>query len=538
MNGVIDFRGSLGSISSKKTVMAVAISLLLVASLLGSSCGCHFPAIYNLGDSNSDTGSVSATFGRVPWPCGESFFGKPAGRYSDGRLIIDFIANELKLPFLSAYLDAIDSNFRHGANFAASGSTIQPADDKLFDTGFNPLSLEIQLLQFQQLKERSNELYDQAKNPDITDRLPRPEEFSKSLYILDCGQNDLHYGIITSVEDQFKAFIPNKINQFAAAVEKLFQQGARVFWIHNTGPIGCLPTVIINFPPKPGNVDQAGCIKSYNELAQEFNKQLKDTVSQLKAKLPGARLIYVDIYSAKFSLISEANKYGFVDPFVNCCGDHHVECGKTAVVNGTEIFGASCSDPSKHISWDGIHYTEAANYWVVNRILDGSLSDPPLPITEACPLQISDLQEEGQVPLAKYGQRVKYLLVVNLFDKRSERISMEGQRPSVGNGIIGRWKTAWASRNSVKTLTIAAFFAVAFSLFILSGRQRNLGGSGTCDFPAVFNFGDSNSDTGGKSAAFQRIPLPNGNTFFQKPSGRYCNGELIIDFIGQSFYSF
>lgn len=71
--------------------MAVAISLLLVASLLGSSCGCHFPAIYNWGDSNSDTGSVSAAFGRVPWPCGESFFGKPAGRYSDGRLIIDFI---------------------------------------------------------------------------------------------------------------------------------------------------------------------------------------------------------------------------------------------------------------------------------------------------------------------------------------------------------------------------------------------------------------------------------------------------------------
>lgn len=148
------------------------------------------------------------------------------------------------------------------------------------------------------------------------------------------------------------------------------------------------------------------------------------------------------------------------------------------------------------------------------------------------PLQISDLQ------LANYGQRVKYLLVVNLFDKRSEKISMDGQRPSVGNGISGRWKTVRASRNSVKTFTIVAFFAVAFSLFILSGRQRNLGGSGTCDFPAVFNFGESNSDTGGKSAAFHRIPLPNGNTFFQKPCGRYCNGELIIDFIGQSFYSF
>ncbi|KAF7112280.1 hypothetical protein RHSIM_Rhsim10G0160700 [Rhododendron simsii] len=28
--------------------------------------------------------------------------------------------------------------------------------------------------------------------------------------------------------------------------------------------------------------------------------------------------------------------------------------------------------------------TEAANYWTSNRILDGSLSDPQVPLTEAC----------------------------------------------------------------------------------------------------------------------------------------------------------
>ncbi|GMJ13235.1 hypothetical protein like AT5G14450 [Hibiscus trionum] len=354
--------------------MAVTISLLLVAaSLLGSSSACKFPAIYNFGDSNSDTGSFSATFDRVPLPYGDTFFGKPAGRVSDGRLIIDFIANELELPFLSSYLDAIDSNFRHGVNFASSGSTIQPADGKLFDAGFNPLSLDIQLLQFQQLKQRTNELYDQAKNLAFMDRLPRPEEFSKALYILDCGQNDLCYGLATTTEEHVKASIPDIISQLAMAIERLFQQGARFFWIHNTGPLGCLPILVINSPPKPGNADQTGCIKSYNELAQEFNKQLKDRVSQLRTQLHGARLTYVDIYSAKYSLISEANKYGFVGPFIYCCGDHRVMCGKTAVVNGTEIFGASCSDPSKHISWDGVHYTEAANHWVANKILDGSL---------------------------------------------------------------------------------------------------------------------------------------------------------------------
>jgi hypothetical protein len=80
----------------KKGVRAAAIGVVLVAaSLLLPSRGCHIPAIYNFGDSNSDTGSVSATFGRVPPPYGETFFGKSSGRYSDGRLIIDFIGKQL-----------------------------------------------------------------------------------------------------------------------------------------------------------------------------------------------------------------------------------------------------------------------------------------------------------------------------------------------------------------------------------------------------------------------------------------------------------
>ncbi|CAK9151027.1 unnamed protein product [Ilex paraguariensis] len=51
-------------------------------------------------------------------------------------------------------------------------------------------------------------------------------------------------------------------------------------------------------------------------------------------------------------------------------------------------------------------------------------------------------------------------------------------------------------------------------------------------YPAVFNFGDSNSDTGGLAAgiAFPVGP-PNGQTYFLKPSGRFCDGRLIIDFL-------
>lgn len=75
--------------------------------------------------------------------------------------------------------------------------------------------------------------------------------------------------------------------------------------------------------------------------------------------------------------------------------------------------------------------------------------------------------------------------------------------------------------------------SAAFVILVIAQLAATLSGSQHCHFPAVFNFGDSNSDTGGLSAAFGAAQSPNGETFFGKPSGRYCDGRLVIDFIGQ-----
>ena len=53
-----------------------------------------------------------------------------------------------------------------------------------------------------------------------------------------------------------------------------------------------------------------------------------------------------------------------------------------------------------------------------------------------------------------------------------------------------------------------------------------------CDFKAIFNFGDSNTDTGGFYAAFPAQSGPFGVTYFKKPSGRASDGRLIVDFLG------
>lgn len=90
----------------------------------------------------------------------------------------------------------------------------------------------------------------------------------------------------------------------------MYKAGARVFWVHNIGPIGCSPFTVIYGESKTTKLDKYGCIKSQNEVAKEFNKQLKDRVSNLRTKLVHSAFTYVDVYSAKYSVISKAKKLG------------------------------------------------------------------------------------------------------------------------------------------------------------------------------------------------------------------------------------
>lgn len=86
--------------------------------------------------------------------------------------------------------------------------------------------------------------------------------------------------------------------------------GARTFWIHNTGPLGCYPYILTIIPTT--DVDSAGCSNSVNELAQTFNFVLKRAVDQLRVDLPLAAITYVDIYSAYYSLYMEPQVYGML----------------------------------------------------------------------------------------------------------------------------------------------------------------------------------------------------------------------------------
>jgi len=94
-----------------------------------------------------------------------------------------------------------------------------------------------------------------------------------------------------------------------------------------------------------------------------------------------------------------------------------------------------------------------------------------------------------------------------------------------------------------KNMKMKSWSRLMTLLFVISvelcfNTRNSVSASKQCHFPAIFNFGDSNSDTGGLSAAFGQAGPPHGESFFHHPAGRYCDGRLIVDFIGSYFYSF
>ncbi|KAE9454272.1 hypothetical protein C3L33_13821, partial [Rhododendron williamsianum] len=69
-------------------------------------------------------------------------------------------------------------------------------------------------------------------------------------------------------------------------------------------------------------------------------------------------------------------------------------------------------------------------------------------------------------------------------------------------------------------------------LLVICVAQENI-----CPFEYAYQLGDSISDTGnliriGPVGAFAAARLPYGETFFHRPTGRWSDGLLIIDFFG------
>ncbi|KAI4355372.1 hypothetical protein L6164_004153 [Bauhinia variegata] len=84
-------------------------------------------AFFIFGDSFLDAGNnnyinTTALDQANFWPYGETFFKFPTGRFSDGRLISDFIAEYANLSLIPPFLQPGNNHYYNGVNFASAGA--------------------------------------------------------------------------------------------------------------------------------------------------------------------------------------------------------------------------------------------------------------------------------------------------------------------------------------------------------------------------------------------------------------------------------
>uniref|UniRef100_A0A453QRM6 GDSL esterase/lipase n=1 Tax=Aegilops tauschii subsp. strangulata TaxID=200361 RepID=A0A453QRM6_AEGTS len=127
------------------------------SSLALQAAAQKYNAVYSFGDSITDTGNLctngrpsAITFTQPPY--GETYFGSPTCRCSDGRVIVDFLSTKYGLPFLPPS-KSTSADFKKGANMAITGATAMDApffrslglSDKIWNNG--PISFQLQWFQ-------------------------------------------------------------------------------------------------------------------------------------------------------------------------------------------------------------------------------------------------------------------------------------------------------------------------------------------------------------------------------------------------------
>ncbi|KAF0927504.1 hypothetical protein E2562_033998, partial [Oryza meyeriana var. granulata] len=313
--------------------------------------------LFNFGDSNSDTGGVAAAGGiRIMPPEGRTYFHHPTGRLSDGRVIIDFICESLNTRELNPYLKSIGSDYSNGVNFAMAGSTVSH--------GVSPYSLNVQVDQFVYFKHRSLELFERGQKGPVS-----KEGFENALYMMDIGHNDVA-GVMHTPSDKWDKKFREIVGEIKDAIRILYDNGARKFWIHGTGALGCLPALVVR---EKGEHDAHGCLAEYNKAAQHFNKKLSDLCDEMRLHLKNATVVYTDMFAIKYDFVANHTKYGIKWPLMVCCGNggppYNFKPGK---------FGCDdlCEPGSKVLSWDGVHFTDFGSGLAAKLAMSGEYSKP------------------------------------------------------------------------------------------------------------------------------------------------------------------
>ncbi|KAK7837523.1 gdsl esterase/lipase [Quercus suber] len=318
-----------------RQIIGGIVPALLTLSILVEICFAkNVPAIFVFGDSLVDVGNNNyiLSLAKANYIPNGIDFGMATGRFTNGRTT-EFGVKDYLPPYLAP--TTAGSVILQGVNYASAGGGILNYTGKILGDRIN---MDAQIDNFANSRQ------------DIISNIGAPAALTllgKAIFFVMMGSNDFINNYLTPVisaaEQKLitpEVFVGTMISRFKLQLTRLYNLGARKIIVVNVGPIGCIP-YLRDTNPAAGDND---CVSLANQLAQLFNAELKSLTMDLSANLQESKFAYADFYRIVEDILQNYISY-------------------------------VCSDRSKYVFWDMAHPTEAANFLIARRLIDGDTND-------------------------------------------------------------------------------------------------------------------------------------------------------------------
>ncbi|XP_065857723.1 GDSL esterase/lipase At5g03610-like [Euphorbia lathyris] len=322
--------------SSKNTLFFIFL-LISLLSVYGKHENGH--NLFNLkpsklfvfGDSYADTGNIRKSMANS-WklPYGITFPGKPAGRFSDGRVLTDYLARFIgvKSPIPYRWRKYAVNRMKYGMNFAYGGTGV-------FNTFVAEPNMTTQIDLLQQM---------------INQKVYTSYDLQSSAALVSLAGNDYSTYLARNGSAQgFEGFITQVVNQLAENIKQINRMGVKKLVITSLQPIGCLPETTYDSSFRQ-------CNSTQNQLVNFHNLLLQQALANFRNQTKDSTFLVLDLYSA-FTTVLGSSK--FMNPLKPCCYGISKEYSCGSLNEKGQKMYTMCPNPQNSFFWDTVHPTQA-----------------------------------------------------------------------------------------------------------------------------------------------------------------------------------
>uniref|UniRef100_A0A0E0M4P8 GDSL esterase/lipase n=1 Tax=Oryza punctata TaxID=4537 RepID=A0A0E0M4P8_ORYPU len=309
---------------------------VVVAADESSTAGCPggdgdgYRQLWVFGDSYADTGNLG-NLGRElthAWyyPYGVTFPRHPTGRFSDGRVLTDFVASAVGIATPVAYKLRRRG---HGGELVSRGMNFAVGGSGVLDTGYFQRNISTQIDLFQK----------QLRGCGPT---------GVALVVVSGNDYSAVVEKNNGTSEAAIAYIPTVVRGLREQLRRLRDDvGMRKVVVTNLHPMGCTPyfTRSLNY---------SACDPLANAGSDQHNAALRSVLHDLDPA--NTTFLLLDLHTPFVALIDAK----FPVRLRPCCETFTADgyCGQED--DGGKKQYTVCDDPERHFYWDDVHPTQAA----------------------------------------------------------------------------------------------------------------------------------------------------------------------------------